>query len=141
MKRNEPISKIMSAGALTIHANDPISKARKLMHECGLHHLPVVDGHEIIGLLSFSDILRVSFGDAFGTDERAVDATLDHTLSIGKVMSKSLSTLRKDATIRDAAELLAKGSFHALPIVDQDGKTLLGMVTSTDLIRYLLEQM
>ena len=42
--------------------------------------------------------------------------------------------------IRDAAEILAKGEFHSLPIVDTDDTTLLGMVTSTDLIRHLLDQ-
>lgn len=141
MKRNEPVSKIMSAGALTIHSGDPISKARKLMVDCGVHHLPVVSGQEIVGIVSFSDILRVSFGDAFGADERAVDATLDHTMTIDQIMSKAPSILKKDATVRDAAEILAEGMFHGVPIVDLDGKTLVGMVTSTDLIRYLLQQM
>lgn len=140
MKHNEPISRIMSSGAITLHSGDPISKARRLMRECGVHHLPVVSGNELIGIISFSDILRVSFGDTFGADERAVDATLDHTMTIEQIMSKSPSTLKKDARIRDAAELLSKGDFHSVPIVDADGKTLVGMVTSTDLIRHLLNQ-
>lgn len=130
----------MSTGLITLHHGDPISKARKLIREHGVHHIPVVTGHEIIGIISASDILRVSFGDAFGADERAVDATLDHTMSIEQLMNKSPRTLRKDASIRDAAEILSKGEFHSVPIVDIDQKTLVGMVTSTDLIRYLLEQ-
>ncbi len=141
MKRHDPISRLMSAGALTVHVAEPISKARKLMRDCGLHHLPVVSGTEIVGILSFSDILRVSFGDAFGTDERTVDATLDHTMTVEQVMTKNPAVLKKDATVRDAAELLAEGKFHAVPIVESDGRTLAGMVTSTDLIRYLLQQM
>lgn len=140
MKRNEPVSKIMSTGLITVHHGDPISKARKLVRDHGVHHLPVVDGHKIIGIISASDILRVSFGDAFGTDERSVDATLDHTMSIEELMRKDPRVLRKDATIRDAAEILAKGEFHSVPIVDADRETLVGMVTSTDLIKYLLEQ-
>ncbi len=140
MKHNEPISRIMSSGAITLRPGDPISKARRLMRECAVHHLPVVNGQELLGIVSFSDVLRVSFGDAFGTDERAVDATLDHTMTIEQIMSKSPSTLKKDARIRDAAEVLSKGDFHAVPIVDADGKTLVGVVTSTDLIRYLLDQ-
>ena len=81
MKRNEPVSKIMSTGLITVHHGDPISKARKLLRDHGVHHIPVVNGHKIVGILSLSDILRVSFGDAFGADERAVDATLDHTMT------------------------------------------------------------
>jgi CBS domain-containing protein len=140
MKRNEPISHIMSTGLITVHHGDPVSKARKLIRDHGVHHLPVVKGHEIVGIISSSDILRVSFGDAFGADERAVDATLDHTLTLEQIMQPSPRTLQKDMFIRDAAEILSKGEFHSVPIVDTDGKTLVGMVTSTDLIRYLLDQ-
>ena len=140
MKRNEPVSRIMSTELLTVHHGDPISKARKLIHEHGVHHIPVVSGREIVGIISLSDILRVSFGDAFGADERAVDATLDHTMKLEQIMKPAPLTLKKIASIRDAAEVLAKGEFHSVPIVDLDGKTLLGMVTSTDLIRYLLDQ-
>ena len=140
MKRNEPVSKIMSTGLITVHHGDPISKARQLLRDHGIHHIPVVDGHRLIGILSLADILRVSFGDAFGTDERTVDATLDHTLTIESLMNKSPRSLLKTASIRDAAEVLAKGEFHSVPIVDLDRETLVGMVTTTDLIRYLLEQ-
>lgn len=140
MKRNEPVSHIMSTGLITVHHGDPISKARKLLRDHGVNHIPVVEGHKILGILSLSDILRVSFGDAFGADERAVDATLDHTMTIEQIMNKEPRVLRKDASIRDAAEILAKGQFHSVPIVDLDGGTLVGMVTSTDLIQYLLEQ-
>lgn len=140
MKRNEPVSKIMSTGLITLHHGDPVSKARKLIQEHGVHHIPVVSGHELVGLVSASDILRVSFGEAFGADQRAVDATLDHTMSIEQLMVKDPRTLRRDASVRDAAEVLSKGEFHSIPIVDSDQKTLVGMVTSTDLIRYLLEQ-
>ncbi len=140
MKRNEPVSKIMITELVTVHHGDPISKARKLMQDEGIHHVPVVSGREIIGIISLSDILRVSIGDAFGTDQRAADATLDHTMKLEQIMHAAPRTLTKTASIRDAAEVLSKGDFHSVPIVDTDGKTLLGIVTSTDLIRYLLDQ-
>lgn len=140
MKRNEPISKVMTTGLITVHHGDPISKARQLLRDHGIHHIPVVDGHKLLGILSLSDILRVSFGDAFGTDERTVDATLDHTMTIEGLMNKEPRFLLKNASVRDAAEILAKGEFHSVPIVDLDHETLVGMVTTTDLIRYLLDQ-
>lgn len=130
----------MSTELVTVHHGDPISKARKLIHDHGIQHIPVVSGRAIVGIISLSDILRVSLGDAFGADVRAVDATLDHTMTLEQLMHKTPRTLTKHASIRDAAEVLAKGEFHSVPIVDSDGVTLLGMVTSTDLIRYLLDQ-
>ena len=105
----------------------------------GIHHLPVVSGQKLIGIISNSDVLRVSFGDAFQADERAVDATLDHTMTIEQLMQKDPVSVRETASIREAAQALVEGSFHSLPVVS-DGQKLVGLVTSTDLIRYLLDQ-
>ena len=138
MKRNEPVSHIMSAHVITVHHGDPISKVRKLMQETGVHHVPVVSGENIVGIISWSDILRMSFGHAFNADERAVDATLDHTRKIEDVMKKDPVTIPQEGRIREAAEILAKGDFHSLPVVH--GRKLVGMITSTDLIKYLLDQ-
>jgi CBS domain-containing protein len=100
--------------------------------------MPVVNGDQLVGIVSYSDVLRVSFGDAFNTDERTVDATLDHTLKLEDLMQKDVITLTEHSTGREAAEILGQGKFHSLPVVNA-GK-LVGMVTSTDLIRYLVDQ-
>lgn len=138
MKKHEPISKIMSTNLVTVHHGDPISKVRQLASEHGVHHIPVVSGDQLVGIISWSDILRVSFGDTFQTDQRAVDATLDHTFTIEQVMQKNPTSLQETATVRDAAEILARGEFHAVPVVN--GGKLVGIVSSTDLIKYMLDQ-
>jgi len=138
MKRNDPISHLMSRSVITAHHGDAISKVRALVREHGVHHIPVVNGDQLMGIISWTDILRVSFGDAFHTDERSVDATLDHTLTLEQVMQKNPVTLAETGTVREAAEILAANSFHALPIVS--GSKLVGIVTTTDLIKYLLDQ-
>jgi CBS domain-containing protein len=138
MKHNEPVTRIMRTNLTTVHHGDAISQVRKLMQETGVHHVPVVSGQNLVGIISWSDILRLSFSDAFNTDERAVDATLDHSITLEQVMAREPVTLPETGKIREAAEILARGDFHALPIVS--GQKLVGMVTSTDLIKYLCEQ-
>ena len=128
----------MSTHVATVHHGEPVSKVRQLVKERGVHHIPVVNGDQLVGIVSFSDILRVSFGDTFATDERTVDATLDHTLKLEDIMAKDPVCLQESASIREAAEILAQGNFHAIPVVH--GKKLVGIVTSTDLIKYLLDQ-
>ncbi len=54
-------------------------------------------------------------------------------------MQKDPVTIAENATVKDAAEILAKGEFHSVPVVS--GAKLVGLVTSTDLIKYLLAQM
>lgn len=128
----------MSSDVMTIHLAQKVSDARRLLAEQPFDHLPVLSGTKLVGMLSSRDLLRITF-DAKNADARSVDAVLDHSFALEDVMTKNLTTIRGIDTIRHAAELLANGRFDSLPVVD-DGGDLVGIVTTTDLIRYLLDQ-
>jgi CBS domain-containing protein len=135
MKHNVPVSKIMSANPITIHHGDPISKVRKTFVESGVHHLPVVSGEKLVGIVSWTDMMRISFGESFGQDVAAEDAVLDHTHTLEDLMAGDPVTIESTSPIREAAEQLSEANFHALPVVE--GGNLVGIVTTQDLIRYL----
>lgn len=137
MKRNEPVSKIMTRELETVHVGQKLSEVRRMLANNPYHHVPVVSGDKLVGLISSTDMVKLSL-EIFGADQRAVDAMLDTSHTIESVMSTKLITIGGKDTVRQAAELLSEGVFHSLPVVD-DGK-LVGMVTSTDVIRYLLAQ-
>jgi CBS domain-containing protein len=139
MRKNEPVSRIMVRDVVTLDVNEPMSAARARFESAGVHHLPVVRGDELAGILSWTDFLRISFGEYGNQDVRGMDAMLDHTYKLENVMNRQPVTLPATATIRDAAQILASSSFHSLPVVE--GSRLVGIVTSTDLIRYLLDQL
>jgi CBS domain-containing protein len=46
------------AEPVTIDADDPLDEALSTMSTCGSGCLPVVDGHELIGVVSRADVLR-----------------------------------------------------------------------------------
>lgn len=135
MKKNESIAKILTTAVITIHTGQKVSDVRKLIAKHKFHHVPVVSGKKLVGLISASDILGISV-EGVGSDDRSMDAYLDHQFSIEGLMTKELATLTIKSTIADAAEALSDGSFHAMPVVDDAGN-LIGLLTSTDLIRYL----
>lgn len=139
MKRNVPLKSIMTREVATVNVSQKLSDVRKLIAELKIHHVPVVSGPLLVGLISATDLVRVSFS-AYGADQRAVDAMLDHEFSIEGVMVRELVTLKESSTIREATEFLSSGAFHSVPVVDDDGN-LAGLVTSTDLIRYLGQQL
>ncbi len=58
-------------------------------------------------------------------------------LLIDRVMKHTPETVGSKSTITEAAEILTHEEFHALPIVDND--KLMGNVTTTDVIRFLLD--
>lgn len=138
MKKNEPISKVMTRDVITTHVAQKVSDVRKLLAQHGFHHVPVVSGNELVGLISASDILGISV-EGVGSDQMSMDAYLDHQFSIEKLMKTDLETLPEKSTVADAAEVLSNGNIHAVPIVGRSNE-LVGLVTSTDLIRFLRDQ-
>ncbi|MCA9063382.1 MAG: CBS domain-containing protein [Planctomycetaceae bacterium] len=138
MRKNDPVTNVMTRDVVSLDLTDPISKARQLFESKRIHHLPVVSGEELVGILSWTDLLRISFGEFGNQDARSLDAVLDHTYALKDVMQTTPTTIPENATVRDAAQILSTHDFHSLPVVN--GSKLSGIVTSTDLIRYLVEQ-
>jgi len=138
MKKNDPISKIMSTEVVSVHKGQKLSDVRHIICDSNIHHVPVVDGNKLIGLISYTDLMKLNIVIS-GADERTVDAIIDQQFTIQDVMVTNLTTLSNTATVREASKILAVGNFHSLPVVDQQ-QQIVGMVTMTDLIQYLNEQ-
>ncbi len=138
MRKNEPVTKIMTKDLITVHDGEPVSRLRQIFEQDNIHHIPVVSGERLIGIVSWNDFMRVSFGEFGNQDAKGLDAMLDHTYKIREVMRQNPLTMPATGTIRDAAKALGSNGFHSLPVVE--GEKLVGLVTSTDLIKYLAEQ-
>lgn len=138
MKRRELVSKIMSTDLITVNHTNNLVEAEKLFKENSIRHIPVVSGEDIIGMLSLTDLLRVSFVDSYQSNESDVDTAVYNMLSIEQVMVKNLISVSSTQTIKEVVEILAKNEFHALPVLDN--QKLVGIVTTTDILNYLLEQ-
>lgn len=132
MDVKQSVTTVMSSEVLSITLDQPVSAARRLMFEHQLHHVPVVEDRRLVGLISMSDILGLSYTEFEGSTPR--DSLLDERCTTESLMTRDLVTLERDATIADAATALADGRFHSVPVVDDAG-ALVGLVTTTDLIR------
>jgi len=122
MKRLEPVSKIMTRKLITLTLLDDLYKAEKLFLENHIRHIPIVEDEHIIGMLSLSDLKRISFLDSYDANEVKVDNAVYSMLSI----------------VKSVVEILSKNEFHALPVVENN--ILVGIVTTTDILKYLLKQ-
>ncbi len=137
MKNNVPVSEIMTKKLVTLAAKDDLVTAERLFKKHHIRHIPVVEGSSIVGMLSYTDLLRISFADAIDEHEEHVETIVYNMFTIPQVMASDVVSVTSDTSIRDVARFLSKKEFHALPVVD-NGK-LVGIVTTTDLINYLLE--
>lgn len=138
MKHRVPVSEIMTKNLIKLNLNDDLTKAEHLFKKNKIRHIPVVNGNKIIGMLSYTDLLRISFVDAVDDDAEIVDTTVYNLFTIEQVMAKKVVTVSAETTIRETAEILSQNEFHALPVCM--GDLLVGIVTTTDLIKYLLKQ-
>lgn len=139
MKKRIPVSTIMTKNIIALNRTDDLETAEKLFKQHHIRHIPVVSGDVIIGMLSYTDLLRISFADAISEHETEVDTVVYNMFTIEQVMTKNVVTINSETIIKDVAEIITKNEFHALPVVDNG--QLVGIVTTTDLINYLLEQL
>ena len=126
----------MTKELITLSLNDSLYSAEKRMKVNHIRHMPVVDGDELIGLVSLSDLQRVSFIDAY-SKEGTEDTPVYNMVSIRDLMIKNPLTASPKTTILEVSKLLASKEFHSLPVVDE-GK-LVGIITTTDLLHYFIE--
>ena len=138
MKKRTPVSDIMTKNVITLNTTDDLEKAENLFKLHNIRHIPIVSGEAIIGMLSYTDLLRISFADATDDQDSDVDTVVYNMFTIEQVMAKNLISVSSSTTIKEVAELLSKKEFHALPVVDNN--VLVGIVTTTDLINYLINQ-
>ncbi len=128
----------MSKDLITLGLTDDLYKAEKLFKESHIRHIPVVEEDHIIGMLNLSDLKKISFLDSYDANEIKIDNAIYKMLSIEQIMVKNPIKIALSTTIKSVAEILSKNEFHVLPVVDND--ILVGIVTTTDLLMYLLEQ-
>ena len=132
------IDAIMSTNLITVTPSATLAEARTLMHENRIHHIPVVEGDQIVGLITLTNVLAAT--DSFLRD----DQTRIHAneIGIGDAMVTDVATVDVNASLRHAALFLEKHKIGCLPVLD-DGK-LVGIITDTDFVAVainLLEQL
>jgi len=133
----DPVETIMSSDLVVIKEDEQLLTVEKIFQQHKIHHIPVVNGERLIGIVSKSDFLffKRGFND-HSTDER-IDLFRLKTHQVKDIMTKGLATLNKDERINVALEIFKENLFHAIPILD--GKKLVGILSTYDIINQLAE--
>jgi CBS domain-containing protein len=113
----------MTRNVITVSPDEKLSSARDIFMKNRVHHLPVVIGTKLMGILTTYDLFK------FVQKNGDYDTTV-----IRDVMTTHIATLEPEDKVGSAAELFLENLFHAVPIV-KDGQ-LIGIVTSFDVIKY-----
>lgn len=138
MKLQQPISTIMTPNVLSVQIDETLDDALAIIQAHHIRHIPVLKGDHLVGMISRTDINRLTFGALIPGQESADEAILE-MLSISQVMSHHPRVVKASQSIQSVAEILAQEEFHALPVVsDENDWELVGIITTTDLIKLML---
>ena len=122
----------MGKSLVTISVSERLSTVEDIMTLGHVRHMPVVQRGKLVGVVSERDLLRASLSvlsEHRGAERRA----FLHVVEIARVMSAPPIVIGPDATVDEAALVMAEKKIGCLPVVENDH--LLGMVTETDVLR------
>ena len=116
------VSQYMSQPVLSIAPKTDFHVAYELMVSRGIHHLPVVDGDKLLGIVGERDLLLAAahFGPA--------------VVPVEEIMRSPVVTVSASATIAQAARLLVLRRVGSLPVLNRN-KAMVGIITETDMFK------
>ncbi|MDM1496166.1 CBS domain-containing protein [Myroides odoratimimus] len=139
MKQKVPVEEIMTKELITLTLSNSLYDAERLFKKHKIRHIPIVKGDKLIGVLSYSDLIKISYVDVVEDESEDMPSVVYDLYSIEQLMAKVVVSALPIATVKEVTEILSKQSYHSIPIVDQLGH-LKGIVTTTDLLKYFLKQ-
>ena len=127
------VREVMQTKIVTISVDDSLSTVEDIMRLGGVRHLLVVRGGKLVGVVSETDLLRLSLStlNSEGDDYRRAFL---QALEVSQAMSSPPITIEAHASMEKVAMLMAQHKIGCLPVID--GDDLLGMLTTTDVLSH-----
>ncbi|MEU6934125.1 CBS domain-containing protein [Streptomyces sp. NPDC046374] len=133
------VSDVMTHTAVAIGRDAPYKEIVALMDQWKVSAVPVLEGEgRVVGVVSEADLLPK---EEFRLDEPRPDelaeAAKAGALRAGELMSSPAVTVHPDATLAEAARIMATRKVKRLPVVNEIGM-LEGVVSRSDLLKVFL---
>lgn len=125
---------VMSPNPVVARAEMPMMAAWALMRAHSIKALPVIDqSRRIVGIVTLADFVRHMM--ASGVNARA-PGVIPADRRIGEIMTRRVRVASAQVHVIELLPLFSEGGHHHIPIVDEE-KTLVGIITQSDLVRAL----
>lgn len=97
------------------------------------HHIPVEESGKLVGMVSLLDFMYHVSGAGLNDNNPVYSE-----LKVKDIMTPNPFYLKQDATLKDVANVLAEGNYHAVPIIDNN--KIVGIVSTADVIKFFLNK-
>lgn len=128
------ISQVMKPAPICVDMDTRLGDVRALLEKHGFHHLPVLDGEELVGIISDRDILRIlsPFLDTAAEMTRDVEIL---NKAAHQVMTRQPVCVSLDDSLDKVVEWMLNASISCMSVLDKG--RLVGIITWRDLIALL----
>ena len=135
--KNLPVEQLMTREVIYVEANETMERVANVFKTEPIHHIPVLDGGKVVGIISKTDYLTIIHGLTLfkNRNSEEYNKALLRSLLAREVMTKRVVCLRPEQSITQAADIFKENLFHALPVTDNSGN-LLGIITTFDLLNH-----
>lgn len=122
---------VMTTDPLTVTPTETIGQADELMNTNRIRQLPVVEGKELVGIVTDRDIRSFLSGSLL-EDPEAREKALNTKVS--EIMTTEPITVSPEDDLEEVVELLIEEKFGGIPVVDKSAG-LVGIVTYMDVLQ------
>lgn len=129
------VAQVMTRDPVTVSPADSIRVAIDRMRARNCRRLPVVENGLLVGIISDRDLRRAANSPLVLRERWQDDFMLDH-IPVRAAMTPGPVTVSPQTPMVEAARLMSQRKLGGLPVVE--GEALVGIVTETDLLNYLV---
>lgn len=133
------VEEAMTSHTKTVSPQQSLSDVRKIFEEEGFRHLPVLGNDGLVGMITHTDLMRVTYGAHIADADFEVNNLILETTIVDEAMSKEIYTIEEGSDLKEAARIMKKFKVGCVPVVNGNGG-LLGLVTSTDILSAYIDQ-
>jgi CBS domain-containing protein len=126
------VEEAMTAHTRTVRPDQSLSDVRSIFEEEGFRHLPVMGNDGLVGMITHTDLMRVTYGAHIAEADFEINDLILESTTVEESMSKKLVIIEIGADLKEAARLMRKYKVGCVPVVDNGD--LLGLVTTTDIL-------
>ena len=127
----------MTPDPVIIDPRTTLPEAGRLMKECNIRRLPVVENGRLVGIVTLGDIREASPSNATSLSIYELNYLLSR-LTVGEIMTRDPISIAPDTSIEAAARLMLERKIGGLPVIE--GDKVVGIITESDIFRLLVTE-
>jgi len=131
------VEEAMTVHTRTVSPDQSLSDVRRIFEEEDFRHLPVMVSERLVGMITLTDLMRVTYGAHIAEADFEVNDLILESTTVEESMSKNLKTIEMGADLKEAARIMRKYKVGCVPVVEEG--QLRGLITTTDILSEYIE--